>query len=126
MPDTPEQRARREIDRQLTAAGWLVQTRNRLNLHAAPGIALCETDVASGFADYMLFLDGKALGVLEAKAAGILQSKRAMRHHLATRPVAEKLCMLDSLRERALAIRGHTTGDAAIRDDNPTPRHPKP
>jgi len=55
----------------------------------------------------------------------ILQSKRAMRHHLASRPVVEKLRMLDSLRERALAIRGQTTGDAAIRDDNPAPRHPK-
>ena len=71
MPDPPEQQARREIDRQLTAAGWLVQNRDRMNLHAAPGIALCETDVESGFADYMLFVDGKGLGVLEAKAAGI-------------------------------------------------------
>ena len=56
----------------------------------------------------------------------ILQSKRAMRHHLATRPVAEKLRMLDSLRERALAIRGHTTGDAAFRDEDPASCHPKP
>ena len=56
----------------------------------------------------------------------ILQSKRAMRHHLAARPVAEKLRMLDSLRERALAIRGHTTGDAAIRDEDPASCQPKP
>ena len=57
MPESPEQLARREIDRQLTAAGWLVQNRDRMNLHAAPGIALCETDVETGFADYMLFVD---------------------------------------------------------------------
>ena len=56
----------------------------------------------------------------------ILQSKRTMRHHLATRPVAEKLRMLDTLRERALAIRGQTTGDAAIRDEGPASCHPKP
>ena len=43
----------------------------------------------------------------------ILRSKRAMRHHLATQPVAEKLRMLDSLRERALAIRGKPTGTPA-------------
>ena len=67
---TPEQQARREIDAMLISAGWLVQDRRRLNLHAALGIALCETDVERGFADYMLFVDGKALGVLEAKAAG--------------------------------------------------------
>ena len=71
MPSTPEQRARELIDAALVAAGWLVQDRRRLNLHAAPGIALCETDVEGGFADYMLFVDAKAIGVLEAKAAGI-------------------------------------------------------
>jgi len=70
MPPTPEQLARALIDASLAAAGWLVQDRRRLNLHAAAGIALCETDVEGGFADYMLFVDGKAIGVLEAKAAG--------------------------------------------------------
>ena len=70
MRETPEQQARREIDRQFTAAGWIVQERRRLNLHAGPGVALCETDVEGGFADYMLFVDAKAIGVLEAKAAG--------------------------------------------------------
>ncbi|HYG35860.1 MAG TPA: hypothetical protein VEC99_13800 [Clostridia bacterium] len=71
MYEKPEQQARHKIDAQLAAAGWLVQERRRINLHAAPGIALCETDVAGGFADYMLFVDGKAIGVLEAKAAQI-------------------------------------------------------
>ncbi len=37
--------------------------------------------------------------------ARILQSKREFRQRLATRPVAEKLAMLDALRERALAVR---------------------
>jgi hypothetical protein len=36
----------------------------------------------------------------------ILESKRALRRNLAARPVAEKLRMLDTLRERELAIRG--------------------
>ena len=36
----------------------------------------------------------------------ILESKRALRRDLAARPVAEKLRMLDALRERELAIRG--------------------
>lgn len=43
----------------------------RLNLIAGPGIALCETDVEGGFSDYILFVDGKMIGVLEAKAVGI-------------------------------------------------------
>ncbi len=35
----------------------------------------------------------------------ILESKRALRREFATRPVAEKLRMLDALRERALSLR---------------------
>jgi hypothetical protein len=35
----------------------------------------------------------------------ILKSKRALRRELAALPVAEKLRMLDALRERTLAIR---------------------
>src|SRR5689334_8305030 len=66
----PEQEARQKIDAMLAAAGWLVQDKRRLNLHAGLGVALCETDVEGGFADYMLFVHGKAAGVLEAKAAG--------------------------------------------------------
>ncbi len=40
----PEQEAREEIDAQLKAAGWIVQDKAHLNLHAEPGVALCETD----------------------------------------------------------------------------------
>ena len=69
MP-TPEQLARLNIDKILTAAGWVVQDRRRINLHTASAIALCETDVERGFADYMLFVEGKAIGVVEAKAEG--------------------------------------------------------
>lgn len=35
----------------------------------------------------------------------IIESKRALRRELATRPIAEKLRMLDAMRERELAIR---------------------
>ena len=37
--------------------------------------------------------------------AKIQQSKREFRQRLAARPIAEKLALLDSLRERALALR---------------------
>jgi hypothetical protein len=53
----------------------------------------------------------------------ILESKRALRRRLAARPVAEKLQMLDALRERALAIRGPTRGTAGeaseVREEAP-------
>ncbi len=70
MPETPEQEARRTIDAQLAAAGWAVQNLAQINLSAARGVAVREMQSQGGPADYVLFVDGKALGVLEAKKAG--------------------------------------------------------
>ena len=74
MPETPEQKARREIDTDLTAAGWLVQSREELDLTAGRGIAVREFSMKAGFgfADYLLYLDRKAVGAVEAKAEGTL------------------------------------------------------
>jgi len=69
MP-TPEEQARKIIDQKLTAAGWVVQDFKRLNLGAGPGVAVREFQTASGPADYVLFVDRKAVGVVEAKKAG--------------------------------------------------------
>ena len=70
MPETPEQLARIQIDAQLSAAGWTVQSIGDLNLHAARGVAVREMQSHGGPADYVLFVDGKALGIVEAKKAG--------------------------------------------------------
>ncbi|GAB5561836.1 MAG: type I restriction-modification enzyme R subunit C-terminal domain-containing protein [Synoicihabitans sp.] len=66
----PEQQARDQIDTMLGAAGWEVQTLKSLNLHAGRGVAVCEVPSKGGPADYMLFVQGKALGIVEAKKAG--------------------------------------------------------
>ncbi|MDP4791265.1 MAG: type I restriction endonuclease [Verrucomicrobiales bacterium] len=70
MSETPEQQARETIDAQLAAAGWAVQNLDQINLSAARGVAVREMQSQGGPADYILFVDGKALGVLEAKKAG--------------------------------------------------------
>ena len=49
MPETPEQKARREIDAKLIASGWLVQDRDDLDLTAGRGIAVREFPMKSGF-----------------------------------------------------------------------------
>ncbi|SFI45668.1 DEAD/DEAH box helicase family protein [Nitrosomonas sp. Nm34] len=68
-----EQHARENIDRLLTAAGWLVCDAERVNIHAVRGVAIREFPLKTGygFADYLLYIDGKAVGVIEAKKAGI-------------------------------------------------------
>jgi type I restriction enzyme, R subunit len=69
---TPEEKARAQIDQLLSYAGWDVQDRERMNLWdaARPGVAVREAHLKTGFADYLLFVGGKALGVIEAKKAG--------------------------------------------------------
>ncbi|MEL0027433.1 MAG: hypothetical protein VW625_02010, partial [Perlucidibaca sp.] len=64
---TPEQLARDRIDRQLQQAGWLVQDKKKINLSAAQGIAVREYQTDIGPADYVLFVDRQAVGVIEAK-----------------------------------------------------------
>jgi len=63
----PEEKARKKIDKLLKAAGWTLQDRKELNLGASLGVAVREFPER---ADYVLFVDRKAVGVLEAKPEG--------------------------------------------------------
>jgi type I restriction enzyme, R subunit len=67
-----EQRARAKIDQQLAAAGWSVQDLRSMNLFAAQGVAVREVTMAQGHgrADYLLYLDKRAVGIIEAKPEG--------------------------------------------------------
>lgn len=67
---TPEQRARVNIDALLAAAGWVVQDRSAANFYAARGVAVREAYLSTGYADYLLVVDEKVLGVVEAKPEG--------------------------------------------------------
>ena len=63
----PEQIARDNIDRQLIACGWIIQSLKQVNLNAGVGIAVKEYLTDVGPADYVLFVEGKPCGVIEAK-----------------------------------------------------------
>lgn len=66
----PEERARQRIDEMLQNAGWVVQDRDKVNLRAGRGIALREFSVRTGAADYVLLVERKVVGVVEAKPSG--------------------------------------------------------
>ncbi|MFW5665307.1 MAG: DEAD/DEAH box helicase family protein [Coleofasciculus sp.] len=70
MPKKPEEIAREKIDQLLTAAGWVVQDYQDLNLGAALGVVVREYPLKTGAADYLLFINRQAAGVIEAKAKG--------------------------------------------------------
>ena len=67
---TPEQQARRDIDAQLAGCGWAVQDHKHAAVAAAQGVAVREVPVGKGHADYVLFVDCQAVGVIEAKPVG--------------------------------------------------------
>jgi type I restriction enzyme R subunit len=69
MP-TPEQLARKNIDDLLDKCGWIVQSRDEMNLGAGRGVAVREFPLKTGYADYLLFVDRRAIGAIEAKAEG--------------------------------------------------------
>lgn len=51
---TPEQIARDNIDSKLIEAGWLVQSRDEVDLNAGPGVAVREYPTDVGPVDYVL------------------------------------------------------------------------
>jgi type I restriction enzyme R subunit len=63
----PEQIARDQIDRLLTASGWLIQSFKQKNIAAGLGVTIREYPTDTGPADYILFVNKKAVGVIEAK-----------------------------------------------------------
>jgi len=70
MP-SPEELAREKIDPLLEDCGWLLQNRSTINLSASRGVALREALLKGrDEADYLLFVDGKAIGTKEAKPEG--------------------------------------------------------
>lgn len=64
---TPEQRARDRIDDLLQQAGWVIQDKKKIDFAAAQGVAVREYQTDIGPADYVLFVDRQAVGVIEAK-----------------------------------------------------------
>ncbi|MBP1149211.1 type I restriction-modification enzyme R subunit C-terminal domain-containing protein [Methylocaldum sp. RMAD-M] len=64
---TPETKARQQIDKKLEQAGWAIQDLKDLNLGAALGVAVREYPTDTGPADYVLFVNREAAGVIEAK-----------------------------------------------------------
>src|SRR5437660_1971964 len=68
---SPEELAREKIDKLLADCGWILQDRSTINLSASRGIAIREALLKDrDEVDYLLFVDGKAIGTVEAKPEG--------------------------------------------------------
>jgi len=69
LNQNPEQVARDHIDALLKQSGWAVQSLKEINLNKGLGQAVREYQTDVGPADYVLFVNKKAVGVIEAKRA---------------------------------------------------------
>lgn len=64
---TTEQIARDKIDEMLRQAGWSVQSKDDAGVYASQGVAIREYYTDAGYADYVLFVDARPVGIIEAK-----------------------------------------------------------
>lgn len=67
MNQNPEQLARDLIDEKLESSGWVIQNKTQINLASHLGVAVREYTTDVGPADYVLFVKGNPVGIIEAK-----------------------------------------------------------
>lgn len=67
MNQDPEQIARDVIDDLLQQAGWVIQSKAKIDFSAGLGVAVREYQTDAGPADYVLFINRKPVGIIEAK-----------------------------------------------------------
>jgi type I restriction enzyme R subunit len=118
----PEEKARKKIDELLEAAGWKVQDLNQLNLGASLGVAVREFPLKSGPADYLLFVDRKAVGVLEAKPEGTTLSGVAEQSEKYITAIPENLPHIKEPPRFAYESTGTETFFRDLRDPEPRSR----
>ena len=56
--------------KKLKEAGWTLFDIDNFNLKASLGVAIREFPLKNGYTDYLLFVEGQAVGVVEAKPEG--------------------------------------------------------
>jgi type I restriction enzyme R subunit len=123
MADLPEQQARQTIDAMLASAGWPVQDYQAFDPSASLGIALREVPLKSGRCDYLLLVNRKPVGVVEAKKEGVTLSTVADQ----SAHYAENLpdFLAAGLGSESLPFRYESTGVETFFRDERDP-HPRP
>ncbi|MDQ0811403.1 type I restriction enzyme R subunit [Streptomyces sp. B3I7] len=105
-----EVQARVKIDAMLTKAGWLIQDKADTNPLAGRGVAVREFTLATGRADYVLYVDGKIVGVIEAKREGTPLAGALAQNERYAAGVLKEHAMAVWRRAEPFAFRYATTG----------------
>ncbi len=117
---TPEQLARDRIDDMLSQAGWSVQDKSCIDFSKASGIAVREYPTDSGPADYVLFVDRRPVGVIEAKRPEMGQNINVVAEQTARYAGAKLKWIKDN---KPLPLLYESTGQITLFRDE---RDPKP
>jgi len=118
----PEEKARITIDKLLELAGWKVQDYKELNLSASTGVAVREFPLKNGTADYLLFVEKKAVGVIEAKPEGTTLSGVAEQTGAYITGIPENLITIEEPLPFAYESTGIETFFRDTRDPEPRSR----
>ena len=118
----PEEKSRKKIDQLLEEAGWKIQDLQEINLGASLGVAIREFPLKSGTADYLLFVDRTAVGVVEAKSEGTTLSGVAEQTTVYSAGVPENLPHVQEPLPFAYESTGIETFFRDVRDPNPCSR----
>ncbi|MFF4656800.1 type I restriction endonuclease [Streptomyces sp. NPDC001381] len=105
-----EVQARKKIDAMLAKAGWLIQSKAEANPLAGRGVAIEEFTLATGRADYVLYVDGKIVGVIEAKREGTALAGALAQNERYAAGVLKEHAMAVWRREEPFAFRYVSTG----------------
>jgi type I restriction enzyme R subunit len=105
-----EVRAREVIDEMLRASGWVIQDRDQVNPQAGQGVAVREFSLANGRADYVLYVDGMIVGVVEAKREGDHLSSAIQQNDRYAAGVLKEHSLAVWRRAEPFAFRYATTG----------------
>jgi len=105
-----EVQAREVIDEMLRASGWVIQDRDEVNPQAGQGVAVREFSLANGRADYVLYVDGMIVGVVEAKREGDHLSSAIQQNDRYAAGVLKEHSLAVWRRAEPFAFRYATTG----------------
>ena len=125
----PEEQARVLIDAQLVAAGWVVQDREAIDLVNHVGVAVREVIMEkwAGRADYVLYLNRKMIGVIEAKPQGTtLMAVQWQSHRYSkglTETQAKSAVLIDGELPFIYEASGSETNFTNVYDPEPRARH---
>ena len=125
----PEEQARVLIDAQLVAAGWIVQDREAIDLVNHVGVAVREVIMEkwAGRADYVLYLNRKMVGVIEAKPQGTtLVAVQWQSHRYSkglTETQAKNAVLMNGELPFIYEVSGSETNFTNVYDPEPRARH---